>query len=45
LWKGPLKWLGNLAMECGLIGLFVHYLHFGPNDREEQDIKEAEANK
>lgn len=34
LWKGPLKWLGNVAMVGGLIGLFVHYLRFGPKDRE-----------
>ncbi len=36
LWKGPLKWLGNLAMVGGLIGLFVHYLRFGPKSREEE---------
>ena len=35
LWKGPLKWLGNVAMVGGLIGLFVHYLRFGPKAREE----------
>ena len=38
LWKGPLKWLGNVAMVGGLIGLFVHYLRFGPKAREEEDI-------
>jgi len=38
LWKGPLKWLGNVAMVGGLIGLFVHYLRFGPKDREDEDI-------
>ncbi len=38
LWKGPLKWLGNVAMVGGLIGLFVHYLRFGPKEREEEDI-------
>ena len=38
LWKGPLKWLGNVAMVGGLIGLFVHYLRFGPKAREDQDI-------
>ncbi len=36
LWKGPLKWLGNVAMVGGLIGLFVHYLRFGPKDRDEE---------
>jgi formate dehydrogenase iron-sulfur subunit len=30
LWKGPLKWLGNLAMMGGLIGVSMHYLRFGP---------------
>jgi hypothetical protein len=39
LWKGPLKWLGNLAMVGGLIGLFVHYLRYGPKDRD-PEIKE-----
>jgi hypothetical protein len=32
LWKHPLKWLGNVAMVGGLIGLFVHYIRFGPKD-------------
>ena len=32
LWKQPLKWLGNVAMIGGLIGLFVHYVRFGPKD-------------
>jgi hypothetical protein len=39
LWKGPLKWLGNAAMIGGLVGLVVHYLRFGPKEREET-IKE-----
>jgi formate dehydrogenase beta subunit len=30
LWKHPLKWLGNLAMIGGAIGLFTHYLKYGP---------------
>ena len=38
LWKHPLKWLGNMAIAGGLIGLFVHYLRFGPKAREDQDI-------
>lgn len=38
LWKHPLKWLGNLAIAGGLIGLFVHYLRFGPKAREEEDL-------
>ena len=30
IWKTPLKWLGNLAMIGGLIGVTLHYLRFGP---------------
>ena len=34
LWKGPLKWLGNLAMLGGVAGVFIHYLRFGPKTVE-----------
>jgi hypothetical protein len=37
LWKSPLKWLGNLAMIGGLLGLFGHYLRFGPKERKDHD--------
>ena len=39
LWKHPLKWLGNIAMVGGLIGLFVHYLKFGPKPHEPEDVE------
>jgi formate dehydrogenase iron-sulfur subunit len=39
LWKGPIKWLGNVAIVGGLIGLFVHYLRFGPKSREPEDFE------
>jgi len=29
LWKGPLKWVGNLAMIGGLFAAAVHYIRFG----------------
>jgi formate dehydrogenase beta subunit len=29
-WKGPLKWLGNVAMLGGLALAAVHYVRFGP---------------
>jgi len=32
LWKGPLKWLGNLAMVGGVIGVALHYLRYGPKE-------------
>jgi formate dehydrogenase iron-sulfur subunit len=30
LWKGPVKWLGNLAMLGGILGVTLHYLRYGP---------------
>jgi len=36
LWKAPLKWLGNLAMIGGVVGVFVHYLRYGPKTVEEE---------
>jgi hypothetical protein len=30
LWKGPVKWLGNLAIIGGIVGVTLHYLRFGP---------------
>ena len=39
LWKHPLKWLGNVAMIGGLLGLFAHYLRFGPKAREDEDLE------
>jgi len=35
LWKTPLKWIGNLAMLGGLLGLGVHYLRYGPKEVSE----------
>jgi hypothetical protein len=35
LWKGPLKWLGNLAMAGGIAGVVLHYLRFGPKEVKE----------
>ena len=37
LWKGPLKWLGNLAMIGGLIGVTMHYLRFGPKQVKDDE--------
>ena len=37
LWKKPLKWLGNLAIAGGLIGVVIHYLRFGPKEKAPDD--------
>ena len=29
LWKGPLKWLGNLAMLGGFAAAAAHFVRFG----------------
>jgi formate dehydrogenase iron-sulfur subunit len=29
-WKAPLKWIGNLAIFGGIVGVLAHYLKFGP---------------
>src|SRR6202167_5179997 len=34
LWKGPLKWLGNLAIVGGLAGLAWHCMRYGPKEVE-----------
>jgi len=40
LWKTPLKWMGNLAMVGGLVGVALHYLRFGP-----KTVHDGEAEK
>jgi len=35
LWKGPVKWLGNLALVGGILGTLVHYLRYGPQEQDE----------
>ena len=34
IWKGPLKWLGNALLIGGILGTFLHYLRYGPQDPE-----------
>jgi formate dehydrogenase beta subunit len=38
LWKGPLKWVGNLAMLGGILGVFVHYVRFGRKDAHDDGL-------
>ncbi len=32
LWKGPVKWLGSLALAGGILGAALHYLRVGPKE-------------
>jgi formate dehydrogenase iron-sulfur subunit len=32
MWKGPLKWLGGIGMAAGVLGVFMHYIRFGPKE-------------
>src|SRR5437899_6468016 len=34
LWKGPLKWIGSLAMFGGVLGVALHYLRYGPKKED-----------
>ena len=37
LWKGPLKWLGAMALAGGILGSFFHYVKFGPKHSGDED--------
>jgi len=41
IWKGPLKWIGNLAMAAGIIGVAAHYVRFGPKNLEGSQEEES----
>ena len=41
MWKGPLKWIGGLAMTFGVLGMFMHYVRFGPKRAEGEQEKKA----
>ncbi|MGH9628937.1 MAG: formate dehydrogenase subunit beta [Bryobacteraceae bacterium] len=41
IWKGPLKWLGGLAMTAGVFGVALHYLRFGPKQLDESDTRKG----
>src|SRR5262245_11290248 len=42
LWKGPLKWIGNLAMLGGVLGVFVHFVRYGRKDFEVTEATDLE---
>jgi formate dehydrogenase iron-sulfur subunit len=37
MWKGPLKWLGGFGMAAGVLGVFMHYIRFGPKEVDKQE--------
>ncbi len=37
LWKHPLKWIGNFGIIFGVVGVFIHYLRFGPKVVKEDE--------
>ena len=42
LWKGPVKWLGNIVFLGGILACFFHYQRYGPWTYEEQ-VPEEES--
>ncbi len=41
MWKGPLKWLGGLGITVGVLGMFLHYVRYGPKRVENEQEKKA----
>ncbi|HXZ14099.1 MAG TPA: formate dehydrogenase subunit beta [Candidatus Sulfotelmatobacter sp.] len=42
LWKNPLKWIGNFGIIAGALGIFAHYLRFGPKlVKEDEQTKQG----
>jgi formate dehydrogenase iron-sulfur subunit len=39
MWKGPLKWLGGLGMAVGVLGVFMHYIRYGPKEVDKGEVK------
>ena len=39
MWKGPLKWLGGLAMGLGVAAVFGHYVRYGPKPADQGEGK------
>ncbi|MCC6363741.1 MAG: formate dehydrogenase subunit beta [Bryobacterales bacterium] len=37
LWKGPLKWLGNVVFFGGILSALVHYIKVGPKESHEDE--------
>ena len=41
LWKGPLKWVGNLAILGGLFGAAIHFVRFGRKKLLENSLERS----
>ncbi|HEX7285858.1 MAG TPA: formate dehydrogenase subunit beta [Candidatus Angelobacter sp.] len=39
MWKGPLKWLGGIAMGLGIAAVFGHYVRYGPKPADHGEGK------
>jgi formate dehydrogenase iron-sulfur subunit len=39
MWKGPLKWLGGIAMGLGVAAVFGHYVRYGPKPEDHGEGK------
>jgi formate dehydrogenase beta subunit len=37
MWKGPLKWLGGFGIAAGVLGVFMHYVRYGPKEVDKQE--------
>src|SRR5215472_6292023 len=37
MWKAPLKWLGGLGMPAGVLGVFMHYVRYGPKEVDKNE--------
>jgi hypothetical protein len=45
IWKGPLKWLGNLAIAGGILAAAAHFVRFGPKNVEGEENAENKGGK
>jgi formate dehydrogenase beta subunit len=39
MWKGPLKWLGGVGIAVGVLGVFMHYIRYGPKEVDNGEVK------
>jgi formate dehydrogenase iron-sulfur subunit len=39
MWKGPLKWLGGMGVAVGVLGVFMHYIRYGPKEIDKEEVR------